>query len=142
MPMLGRYYRDENKVLTETFVDVIAVQAQKLYSGFKNIISEMLYQPKKYVSNKEQEELLRSILGDSLIVINEEMKKLFLDKYFYPYGKGIGIRLFRAEDQSESMGKVIEGILNDHQETARRQEKEELEESLFPKDGIFNQKFY
>jgi len=25
------------------------------------------------------------------------MKKLFLDKYFYPLGKGIGIKLFRTE---------------------------------------------
>jgi hypothetical protein len=40
------------------------------------------------------------MLEESLPYINEEMKKLFLDKYFYPYGKGIGIRLFRVEEQS------------------------------------------
>lgn len=28
------------------------------------------------------------------------MKKLFLDKYFYPLGRGIGIKLFRPEEQS------------------------------------------
>ena len=28
------------------------------------------------------------------------MKKLFLDKYFYPLGKGIGVKLFRPEEQS------------------------------------------
>jgi hypothetical protein len=27
------------------------------------------------------------------------MKKLFLDKYFYPLGKGIGVKLFRPEEQ-------------------------------------------
>jgi hypothetical protein len=27
------------------------------------------------------------------------MKKLFLDKYFYPLGKGIGVKLFRIEEQ-------------------------------------------
>jgi hypothetical protein len=29
--------------------------------------------------------------------INEEMKKLFLDKYFYPLGKGISVKLFKPE---------------------------------------------
>ena len=43
---------------------------------------------------------MRTILSDSLIDINEEMKKLFLDKYFYPYGKGIGVKLFSIEEQN------------------------------------------
>ena len=45
------------------------------------------------------------------------MKKLFLDKYFYPLGKGIMIKLFKLEDQSEKCYKIIKGILNDHEET-------------------------
>lgn len=49
------------------------------------------------------------------------MKKLFLDKYFYPYGKGIGIKLFRIEEQCEQTTKLINGILQDHKETERRQ---------------------
>jgi hypothetical protein len=28
------------------------------------------------------------------------MKKLFLDKYFYPLGRGIGVKLFRPEEQT------------------------------------------
>ena len=55
------------------------------------------------------------------------MKKLFLDKYFYPYGKGIGVRLFRAEQQSEECAKTIQSILNDHQQTNRRRDKIELQ---------------
>lgn len=42
------------------------------------------------------------------------MKKLFLDKYFYPYGKGIGIRLYRTEEQTEQITKIMNGILFDH----------------------------
>lgn len=47
------------------------------------------------------------------------MKKLFLDKYFYPYGKGIGIRLFRTEEQPQETIKIINGILSDHKDTER-----------------------
>jgi len=45
------------------------------------------------------------------------MKKLFLDKYFYPFGKGIGIRLFRTEEQGEQTLKVIKGIISNHEDT-------------------------
>jgi hypothetical protein len=54
------------------------------------------------------------------------MKKLFLDKYFYPFGKGIGIRLFRMEEQSESAIKMINGIISDHKETERKDYQEDL----------------
>jgi hypothetical protein len=40
---------------------------------------------------------MRGVLAEELIYINEEMKKLFLDKYFYPLGRGIGVKLFRPE---------------------------------------------
>lgn len=43
---------------------------------------------------------MRGILIDELNCVNEEMKRLFLDKYFYPLGKGIGVKLFRPEEQS------------------------------------------
>lgn len=47
------------------------------------------------------------------------MKKLFLDKYFYPLGKGIGIKLFRPEEQPQQSTKIIMGIINDHEDTNR-----------------------
>ena len=59
----------------------------------------MLNNSKKYISQKSEEQIMKGILQESLIEINEEMKKLFLDKYFYPYGKGIVVKLFRLEDQ-------------------------------------------
>lgn len=42
------------------------------------------------------------------------MKKIFLDKYFYPYGKGYGIKLYKLEDLGYEKGKIVRGILNGH----------------------------
>jgi hypothetical protein len=47
------------------------------------------------------------------------MKKIFLDKYFYPLGKGIGIKLFRPEELPAASEKIITGIMNDHEDTNR-----------------------
>ena len=63
------------------------------------------------------------------------MKKLFLDKYFYPYGKGYGIKLYRFEDQNQYQTQVINGILSDHQNTQRQKEAKMMEETLFPTHG-------
>ena len=100
MPLLGRYYKEANEIVTTTFIETIAVQAQKLYVPFKSMLQELLINPKKYLHSREDEQLVKIILEECLPSINEEMKKLFLDKYFYPYGKGIGVRLFRAEEQN------------------------------------------
>lgn len=70
------------------------------------------------------------------------MKKLFLDKYFYPYGKGIGIKLYKTEDQNEETSKKIKGILYDHKETERRQARQQLQGTLFPEEGEFNYNFF
>lgn len=66
------------------------------------------------------------------------MKKLFLDKYFYPLGKGICIRLFRIEEQNEQTIKIIKGIISNHQETERCKAYTELENTLFPEEGKVN----
>ena len=70
------------------------------------------------------------------------MTKLFLDKYFYPYGKGIHVRLFGPEDQNQFSLKVINGIINDHKDTERRNAHESLEKNLFPSDGKVDIEFY
>lgn len=36
MPLLGRYFKDYNELVTCSFVEGIAVQAQKIYTVFKN----------------------------------------------------------------------------------------------------------
>ena len=33
-----------------------------------------------------------------VVRLNEDMKNLFLDKYFFPYGKGYGVKLFREDE--------------------------------------------
>ena len=79
------------------------MQAQKLYGYFKSCLNEILYRKEVYIKNKEDELILRGVFGEELIYINEEMKKLFLDKYFYPLGRGIGVKLFRPEEQSPEL---------------------------------------
>jgi hypothetical protein len=70
------------------------------------------------------------------------MKKLFLDKYFYPLGKGIGVKLFKPEEQNEEYGKTITSIISNHEETERQKRQEELENTLFPGSGLVNWNFY
>ena len=57
----------------------------------------MIENPKVHIPTKNDEIMMKVVLKDELSEINEEMKKLFLDKYFYPLGKGIGIKLFKPE---------------------------------------------
>ena len=57
----------------------------------------MIENPKVHIPTKNDEIMMKAVLKDELSEINEEMKKLFLDKYFYPLGKGIGIKLFKPE---------------------------------------------
>jgi hypothetical protein len=47
------------------------------------------------------------------------MKKIFLDKYFYPYAKGYGVKLYKIEDQNEYQLQIIDGVLNNHEKTER-----------------------
>lgn len=62
---------------------------------------------------------MKTILGEYLIDINEDMKCLILNKYFAPYKQGIKTRLFRNEEQDEDVCKTINGILNSHRDTER-----------------------
>ena len=70
MPLIGRYYKDKNQVLTSTFIEVIAVQAQKIYSSFKYCIQELVSNHTIYIKSKEDEVLFKSILEESLPLVN------------------------------------------------------------------------
>lgn len=37
--------------------------------------------------------MIKSVIENELPKINEEMKNLFLDKHYFPYGKGFAVRL-------------------------------------------------
>lgn len=119
MPFLGRYYQQKNKEVINTAVEVIALQAQKLYGSFKFALAEILYQREYYIRSTEDEIIMRGILADELPLINEEMKKLFLDKYFYPLGRGIGVKLFRPEEQTPECERAIKSIVSNHEDTER-----------------------
>jgi len=49
MPLLGRYYLQKHKAVISTAVEVIALQAQKLYGAFKASLTEILYQRSTYI---------------------------------------------------------------------------------------------
>ena len=42
MPLLGRYYKPKNDHIVTTFITTIAVQAQKIYISFKQILNHMI----------------------------------------------------------------------------------------------------
>lgn len=46
MPLLGRYFKESNEIVTCSFVEAIAVQAQKLYTVFKNSLQTILSNPR------------------------------------------------------------------------------------------------
>ena len=114
MPLLGRYYLKDNEPVVTNFINTLAVHAQQLYISFRQILGSIIDHPKVYLPTRDHEMILKGILKDELPFVNEEMKKLFLDKYFYPLGKGIGIKLFKPEEQGAENTKTIQGIMNDH----------------------------
>jgi len=71
MPLLGRYFKESNENVTCSFVEGIAVQAQKIYQSFKNYLLEMLCNHRTYIQNRDEEQLMKAILEESLPHINE-----------------------------------------------------------------------
>jgi hypothetical protein len=49
-------------------------------------------------ASSDQQPIMKAILEECLPIINEEMKKLFLDKYFFPYSKGITLKLLKTDE--------------------------------------------
>lgn len=142
MPFLGRYYKQQYSATICSAVETIAAQAQRLYGAFKHALTEILYRKEEYIRTREDEAIMRGMLMDELTFINEEMKKLFLDKYFYPLGKGIGVKLFKPEEQTQECERVIRAIVNDHEDTEREKRHQQLEKTLFPGSGLVNWNFY
>ena len=73
------------------------------------------------------------------------MKNLFLDKYFFPYGKGYGVKLFR-EDQlfGESKDFVEELYLMSTNKKKQKKHKKKmtLDKLLFDESGHLNPQIY
>jgi hypothetical protein len=71
MPLVGRYYKPKaNEVITSA-IEIIALQAQRLYNSFKTCLSEVLLNPAHYITNAQDELIIRGILCDELTFINE-----------------------------------------------------------------------
>ena len=52
MPFLGRYYKPSQNEVVSSAVEVIALQAQKLYGFFKATLSEILIRREYYIKSK------------------------------------------------------------------------------------------
>jgi hypothetical protein len=52
MPFLGRYYKPSQNEVISSAVEVIALQAQKLYGFFKATLSEILIRREYYIKSK------------------------------------------------------------------------------------------
>ena len=70
MPFLGRYYKSKHNAAICSAVEIVAVQAQRLYGGFKYALSEILYRRDIYIREKGDEQIMKGILMDELTYIN------------------------------------------------------------------------
>ncbi len=60
------------------------------------------------------------------------MKDLFLDKYFFPFGKGFGVKLFRVEELTDKSKDFIDELSwNIKPQKSRRNKKDVLDALLF-----------
>ena len=64
MPLIGRYYKTKNNSVISSAIEIIALQAQKLYGCFKLYLCEMLNHPLAYIKSKQDEIIFRGILLD------------------------------------------------------------------------------
>lgn len=54
MPLIGRYYKNKNDQAISSVIEIIAVQAQRLYDSFKNSLSEILINREYFVKNRKE----------------------------------------------------------------------------------------
>jgi hypothetical protein len=102
MASLYRYYHKIESTLKSTvttdYILIHAYDALELYNHFKSILGEFIKKPEKYITTEEERQIIRHIIVDELNYFNEEMKNLFLDKYYFPYGKGYGVTLLKEDN--------------------------------------------
>ena len=70
MPLIGRYYKNKNNQVISSAIEIIAVQAQRLYDSFKYSLSEILINREYFIKNRKDENIIRVILMEDLIFIN------------------------------------------------------------------------
>lgn len=71
------------------------------------------------------------------------MKNLFLDKYYFPYGKGYGVKLFREDQLTGSMRTYVDELLSEsYRNKPKKQKKKTLDNILFDESGHLNPEIY
>lgn len=147
MSSLYRYYHHTEKQLkTEATVDyvmTIAYEAQEFYNRFKAIITEMISKPEEHLKSESDLKMMKYVLEDVLIKINEEMKNLFLDKYYFPYGRGLGVKLMKEEDFSGPHRDFVDSLnMMDLEKKKKPKKKMTLDKFLFDQSGRLNPEAY
>lgn len=82
--------------------------------------------------------MFKYVLEDELLKINEEMKNLFLDKYFYPYGKGYSVKLLKLEELTDQSKDFVDDLLFNLPIKIKKPKKKTLDAVLFNEKGQLN----
>ncbi len=120
------------------FVMILAYQAQEFYCTYKAILGEVIRFPKQYVRSIEDRNMVKFVLEDQLVGFNEAMKGLFLDKYFFPFGQGYGIKLLKVEELPDHSKDFVDDLLFGLPIKVRKNKKNTLDELLFDQKGKLN----
>jgi hypothetical protein len=72
------------------------------------------------------------------------MKNLFLDKYYFPYGKGFGVKLFKEEDLTGHRREYVDqlSMLDMQAKPKKSKKKMTLDKLLFDHSGRLNPEVY
>jgi hypothetical protein len=138
---LARYYKEGElhcQSLLRDFVMTLAYHAQEMYTTFKAILGEIIRFPGQYVRSAEERQMVKFVLEDQLISINEAMKSLFLDKYFFPFGRGYGVKLLKIEELADHSKDFVNDLLFALPIKVRRPKKQTLDQLLFDQQGKLN----
>ena len=88
--------------------------------------------------------MIKYVLDEVVFKLNEDMKSLFLDKFYFPYGKGLGVKLIRPDEMTGSTQTFIENIhFKEYEARMKRPKKKKtLDNFLFDESGRLNPEIY
>lgn len=89
------------------------------------------------MGGEEERAMLKYILEDELLGLNEEMKNLFLDKYFYPFGKYF-VKLLKVEELTGDPKDYVDSLIFALPPKPKKPKKKTLDSVLFDQSGKLN----
>lgn len=99
----------------------------------------MIGKPNEYLSSESDLKMMKYVWDEVLIKINEEMKNLFLDKYYFPYGQGFGVKLLKEEEMTGPHRDFVENLNMMNLEKRKKPKKKmTLDKFLFDESGRLN----